>query len=86
MVEQQLLAQHGVGRLGQGRPLAGTEFAVIAEEPGNHLVGGMIEFQDEADQIGTGLQQGFGMHEGDCLSRRPLCSDNAIPTRPTRLP
>ena len=62
VVEQQLLAQHGVDGFGQRGALARPERAVVAEEAGDNLVGWMIEFQDQADQFGAGIEQGFGMH------------------------
>nr|WP_256330676.1 hypothetical protein [Variovorax sp. YR266] len=72
VVEQQLLAKHGVDGFGKRRALARTELAVVAEEPRNDLVGRVIEFQDKADQIGGGLQQGFGVHP-------PIVSAAALP-------
>ncbi len=62
MVEQKFLAQDGVDGLGKRRALARTELAVVTEKTRNDLVGGMIELEDEADEIGGGLQKGFGMH------------------------
>lgn len=62
MIEQKFLAKNGVDGLGERRALTGTELAVVTEKTGNNLVGRMIELEDEADEIGGGLQKGFGMH------------------------
>ena len=66
MVEQQLLAQHGVDGFGQGRALARAQRAVVAEIARHHGVGRMVEFQGELDEFGAGVEQGFGMHGRDC--------------------
>ena len=63
VVEQQLFAQHGIDRVGQGGALARAKSAVFAEETGHHRVGGVVKFKGEPDQFGAGFQQGFRMHK-----------------------
>ena len=63
VVEQQLFAQHGIDRVGQGGALARAKSAVFAEETGHRRVGGVVKFKGEPDQFGAGFHQGFRMHK-----------------------
>lgn len=57
MLVQLLLAQYGIDRLGQCRPLARPQRTMVAKEAPDHGVGRMVELQDQRQQMGTGLEQ-----------------------------
>ena len=58
VLEQQPPAQHRIGRLGQRVALARAQVAVRAEEGRHHAVGGRIQLQHLADQVGAQVEQG----------------------------
>ena len=66
MVVLQLATQHRIDRLGQGGALARTELTMVTKVAGHHGVGRVVEFQDQTDEFGAGLEQGFGMHGAIC--------------------
>jgi hypothetical protein len=55
VVEQLLLAQHGVNRLGHGGALARPQTLVLAKKTGHDGVGGVVELEREANQLGAGV-------------------------------
>ena len=65
VLQQQALAQHGVGGLGQRMTLARAQRAVVAEEGGNDAVGGLVELQHGAQQLDAEVDKGVGMHGAD---------------------
>ena len=69
VLEQQALAQHGVGGLGQRVALAAAERAVLAEEVRHDVVGRLLELQHAVQQFGGEFEQGVGVHQ----SRRQRC-------------
>jgi hypothetical protein len=64
VLEQQALAQHGVGRLGQRVALARAQFAVLAEEVRDDDVRRHVELADLAQQFGGDVEEGVRMHGG----------------------
>ena len=62
VLEQQPLAQHGVGGLGQRVALARAQRAVLAEEGRHHAVGRRVELQHRAQQFGGEVEQGVRVH------------------------
>src|SRR5205085_8092204 len=65
MIEEQLLAQLGVHGLGERRALARTERAMVTEEARHDRVGRVVELDDELDELGARVEQGFGMHQSE---------------------
>ena len=62
MVVLQLATQHRIDRFGQGGALARAQLTMVTKVAGHHGVGRVVEFQDQTDEFGTGLEQGLGMH------------------------
>ena len=62
MLEQQALAQHGIGGLGQRVALARAQLAVLAEEVRDDDVRGHVELADLAEQFGGGVEEDGRMH------------------------
>ena len=62
---QQALAQHGVGRLGQGVPLTLAQGLLLAEKVGNDAVGRGVELEHLTDELGREVEERFRMHGRD---------------------
>ena len=69
VLEQQALAQHGVGGLGQRVALAAAQRAVLAEEVRDDAVGGVLQLQHAVNQFGGEFEQGVRVHRGIILAR-----------------
>jgi hypothetical protein len=63
-LEGALAAQHAIHGLGHEGPVAGAELAEIAEEVGQHRVGGVVEAQHRAEGLAGGLDLGGGNGHG----------------------
>jgi hypothetical protein len=65
MAPQRELAQQREDAVGEGMAVARAERALGAKEVGDDAVGGMLEAQHAADELGLGLEQGLRMHRRD---------------------
>ena len=66
VVKQQLVAQNGVHRFGQGLPLARAQPFVFAVISCNNGICRMLKTQNTLQQVGSAFKKYFGVHGQDC--------------------